>query len=51
MLEVLYYIPDAERAGTLGRVRRMLKPGGMVLVSSMIAARPYMSPERLRDPR
>jgi 2-polyprenyl-3-methyl-5-hydroxy-6-metoxy-1,4-benzoquinol methylase len=48
MLEVLYYVPDAERAQVLQKVRKMLKPGGTLLVSSMIAKQPYMSAEQLR---
>lgn len=48
MLEVLYYVPEAERPGVLRRVRQILKPGGMVLVSSMIARQPYMSAPQLR---
>ena len=48
LLEVLYYVPEPERAGVLRRVRQMLKPGGIVLVSSMIARHPYMSPAQLQ---
>ncbi|HEX4403265.1 MAG TPA: class I SAM-dependent methyltransferase [Polyangia bacterium] len=49
MLEVLYYVPEAARATVVRRLRRLLKPGGMIVVSSMIAQRPYMSLQRLRD--
>ena len=49
MLEILYYIPEAERASAVRRVRRMLNPGGMVLVSSMIAQRSHRSLHWLRD--
>lgn len=47
-LEVLYYLPDGQRAVTLRMLRGMLQPGGMLLVSSMIARRPYMSLAELR---
>jgi SAM-dependent methyltransferase len=48
MLEVLYYVPEEERGAVLGRLRRMLRPGGIVVISSMVAQKPYMSPSQLR---
>lgn len=48
MLEVLYYVPESERARVLTNVRKMVKPGGTLLVSSMIANQPYMSADQLR---
>lgn len=47
-LEVLYYLPEGQRAAALRMLRGMLRPGGMLLVSSMIAHRPYMSLAELR---
>lgn len=47
-LEVLYYLPDEQRVAALQMLRGMLQPGGMLLVSSMIARRPYMSLAELR---
>lgn len=47
-LEVLYYLPDGQRAAALRMLRGMLRPGGILLVSSMIARRPYMSLAELR---
>jgi SAM-dependent methyltransferase len=41
-LEVLYYIPAEERAGIVADLRRMLRKGGHLLVSSMIGSTPYM---------
>lgn len=49
MLEVLYYVPEAERPRVLASVRKLLKPGGTLLVSSMIAKQPYMSADQLRE--
>jgi 2-polyprenyl-3-methyl-5-hydroxy-6-metoxy-1,4-benzoquinol methylase len=46
MLEVLYYPPKAERPGVLQRVRRMLRPGGMLIVSAVVA---YLSLAQLRS--
>ena len=48
MLEVLYYVPEEERGTVLGRLRQMLRPGGIVVISSMVARKPYMSPSQLR---
>lgn len=46
-LEVLYYLPWNERASVLRQLRSMLRPGGILLVSSMIAGQPYMSLDEL----
>ena len=42
-LEVLYYLPNGQRTEALRMLRDMLRPGGTLLVSSMIARKPYMS--------
>lgn len=47
-LEVLYYLPDEQRVAALQMLRDMLQPGGVLLVSSMIARKPYMSLAELR---
>jgi 2-polyprenyl-3-methyl-5-hydroxy-6-metoxy-1,4-benzoquinol methylase len=49
MLEVLYYVPERERPALLKRVGGMLRPGGVLVASSMIAGRPYLSPTELRE--
>jgi 2-polyprenyl-3-methyl-5-hydroxy-6-metoxy-1,4-benzoquinol methylase len=49
MLEVIYYVPEVARAAALRRVRALLKPGGVVLVSSMTAQEPYMSAAQLGE--
>jgi 2-polyprenyl-3-methyl-5-hydroxy-6-metoxy-1,4-benzoquinol methylase len=41
-LEVLYYLPRPERAGAMRQLAGMLRPGGFLLVSSMIAGGQYM---------
>jgi SAM-dependent methyltransferase len=46
-LEVLYYLPREERSPALKQLRTMLRPGGILLVSSMIAGHPYMSLDEL----
>lgn len=48
-LEVLYYLPRNERTPALRQLRSMLRPGGILLVSSMIAGRPYMSLDELTE--
>lgn len=47
-MEVLYYLPSQARAAAAGQLRRMLKPGGWLLASSMIASPPYFSLEELK---
>jgi SAM-dependent methyltransferase len=42
-MEVLYYLPREQRADAVHQLKRMLKPGGHLLVSSMIASGPYFS--------
>lgn len=42
-MEVLYYLPKAQRAEAARQLKSMLKPGGCLLVSSMIASAPYFS--------
>ncbi|TFW03107.1 methyltransferase domain-containing protein [Oxalobacteraceae bacterium OM1] len=46
-MEVLYYLPDAQRVEAIRQLKSMLKPGGHLLVSSMIAPAPYFTLERL----
>src|SRR4030065_2919956 len=48
-LEMLYYLEPEQRRGALNKIRYLLRPGGLVLISSMIAQQPYMSPQELRD--
>ncbi len=48
-LEVLYYLPQSERVSTLVRLRDMLKPGGLLLASSMIGRPPYLDARALQD--
>jgi 2-polyprenyl-3-methyl-5-hydroxy-6-metoxy-1,4-benzoquinol methylase len=47
LLEVLYYIPEANRPDVIERVRRCLRPGGVLLVSSMVASSGYCSLQHL----
>jgi 2-polyprenyl-3-methyl-5-hydroxy-6-metoxy-1,4-benzoquinol methylase len=47
-LEVLYYLPVEQRVAALEDLRNTLRPGGVLLVSSMIAPPPYISPTALR---
>jgi len=47
LLEVLYYIPEAERLGVLERVQKCLASEGYVLVSSMVGNIPYFSAGQL----
>ncbi len=42
-MEVLYYLPSEQRAQAVRQLKSMLKPGGCLLVSSMIASSPYFS--------
>lgn len=46
-LEVLYYVAAPERAAAVQDLAAMLRPGGMLLVSSMIARPPYLSLDEL----
>lgn len=46
-MEVLYYLPAEERVEAVAQLRRMLKPGGLLLVSSMVASAPYFSADAL----
>ncbi len=48
-LEVLYYVPDNRRVDAVRRLVQMLRPGGYLLVSSMIAHAPYFSLDELRS--
>jgi len=48
-LEVLYYLAPDQRQKALQKLKKMLRPGGVILVSSMIARRPYMSAVELRN--
>lgn len=42
-LEVLYYLPPQGRLSALEALHSALRPGGLLLVSSMIGKRPYMN--------
>ncbi len=42
-LEVLYYLPAHSRADAVKSLCQMLRPGGLILISSMSAKHPYMS--------
>ncbi len=42
-LEVLYYLPPEGRLSALEALHSALRPGGLLLVSSMIGTRPYMN--------
>jgi 2-polyprenyl-3-methyl-5-hydroxy-6-metoxy-1,4-benzoquinol methylase len=46
-MEVLYYLAPAERDQAMQQLRAMLKPGGLLLVSSMVARAPYFSAAEL----
>ncbi|HJW53678.1 MAG TPA: class I SAM-dependent methyltransferase [Burkholderiaceae bacterium] len=46
-MEVLYYLPEKERVAAVRQLKNMLKPGGLLLVSSMVAPAPYFSFDRL----
>lgn len=47
-MEVLYYLPEQERTAAVRQLKNMLKPGGHLLVSSMVAPAPYFSFDRLQ---
>jgi 2-polyprenyl-3-methyl-5-hydroxy-6-metoxy-1,4-benzoquinol methylase len=42
-LEVIYYLPESERSAAVRMLRSLLRPGGILMVSSMLAGKPYMS--------
>ena len=46
-LEVLYYLPDAGRDAALANMKSMLRPRGLLMVSSMIAGAPYLDQAQL----
>ena len=46
-MEVLYYLPQAQRTEAVQQLKRLLKPGGLLLASSMVASAPYFSNTRL----
>jgi 2-polyprenyl-3-methyl-5-hydroxy-6-metoxy-1,4-benzoquinol methylase len=48
-LEVLYYVPAAERAAFVDSLARLLRPGGLALFSSMVASGPYLTAAGLRQ--
>lgn len=48
-LEVLYYLPWEERVAALDVFSSVMRPGGMLLVSSMIGEPPYMGHRELCD--
>jgi len=47
-LEVLYYVPAEQRAAALSNLKAMLRPGGLLLVSSMIGLPPYLDYAQLQ---
>lgn len=49
MLEVLYYVPVHERPAILQQVAEMLRPGGLLLASSMTGRHPYLSAAELTE--
>lgn len=48
-MEVLYYLPPEQRAQAVAQLRQMLRPGGYLVVSSMIASAPYFSLAQLES--
>ena len=46
-MEVLYYLPQEQRAQATQYLKSLLKPGGILLVSSMVAIPPYFSETEL----
>jgi SAM-dependent methyltransferase len=46
-LEVLYYLAAEDRPRALATLRSILRPGGLLLVSSMTGAAPYMDYQQL----
>jgi SAM-dependent methyltransferase len=46
-LEVLYYLAAEDRPRAIATLRSILRPGGLLLVSSMTGAAPYMDYEQL----
>ena len=42
-LEVLYYVPAAERPAFVAALARLVRPGGLALFSSMVGRGPYLS--------
>jgi 2-polyprenyl-3-methyl-5-hydroxy-6-metoxy-1,4-benzoquinol methylase len=47
-MEVLYYLPKEQRAEAMRQLKSMLKPGGLLLVSSMVSSPPYFSLDELK---
>jgi SAM-dependent methyltransferase len=48
-LEVLYYLPQEERARALETFAFTMKPGGLLLISSMLGNPPYLNHRQLCD--
>lgn len=48
-LEVLYYVPPNGREAAVAQLAALLRPQGLILVSSMIAHAPYFSMKELLD--
>jgi len=48
-LEVLYYVPAAERPAFVAALAGLVRPGGLALFSSMVGRGPYLSAAGLRE--
>jgi 2-polyprenyl-3-methyl-5-hydroxy-6-metoxy-1,4-benzoquinol methylase len=48
-LEVIYYVPGAERASFVSALGALLRPGGLALFSSMAGRAPYLTASGLRE--
>jgi 2-polyprenyl-3-methyl-5-hydroxy-6-metoxy-1,4-benzoquinol methylase len=48
-LEVIYYVPAAERASFVSDLAALLRPGGLALFSSMAGRAPYLTADGLRE--
>lgn len=49
LLEVLYYVPEHRRPEILRHIAEILRPGGLLLVSSMTGRQPYLSAAELAE--
>ena len=48
-MEVLYYLPAEQRGQAMRQLKSMLKPGGTLLVSSMVSSARYLSTNELHE--